>query len=121
VDGARERLDAAEGLKKKLEFILGGEAPYDIFARWKPIEKQPIGWNPDINDGVRLNIRPFMSAQDVGKRRAGALRDKPSIKWEKDRGKYVESAPWYHLFKRDRINDHHLRLDEKRKARNEVT
>lgn len=43
VDGAEERLAAAEILKKRLELILGGEAPYDIFVRWKPIEKQPIG------------------------------------------------------------------------------
>jgi hypothetical protein len=82
-------------------------------VRWKPLDKQPIGWNPDLNDGVRLNIRPFLSVPDVGKRGAGVLRDKPNIKWEKDRGKDVESAPWYHLFNGDRINDHHLNLAEK--------
>ncbi len=98
MDGAQERLDAAEALKKKLELILEGEAPYDIFVRWKPLEKQPIGWDPDLNDGVRLNIRPFLSVPDVGKKGAGVLRDKPNIKWEKDRGKDVASAPWYHLW-----------------------
>ncbi len=117
VDGAQERLAAAEALKKKLELILEGEAPYDIFVRWKPLEKQPIGWDPDLNDGVRLNIRPFLTVPDVGKRGAGCLRDKPNIKWEKDRGKDVESAPWYHKFNGDRINDHHLTLTEKRAAR----
>jgi very-short-patch-repair endonuclease len=117
VDGAQERLAAAEGLKKRLELILEGEAPYDIFVRWKPIEKQPIGWDPDINDGVRLNIRPFMTVPDVGKKGAGVLRDKPNINWKKDRGKDVPSAPWYHVFKGDRINDHHLSLAEKRAAR----
>jgi hypothetical protein len=109
IDGAAEKLAAAEQLKKKLELILEGEAPYDIFVRWKPIEKQPVGWNPDINDGVRLNIRPFITA--------GVLRynKKPqiNISWEKDRGKDVESAPWYHIFKGDRINDNHLTLKEK--------
>jgi hypothetical protein len=119
VDGAQEKLAAAETLKKKLELILTGEAPYDIFVRWKPLDKQPIGWNPDLNDGVRLNIRPFLSVPDVGKRGAGILRDKPNIKWEKDRGKDVESAPWYHLFNGDRINDHHLSLAEKRCAKEE--
>ncbi len=113
VDGARERLAAAEALKKKLELILEGEAPYDIFVRWKPLEKQPIGWDPDINDGVRLNIRPFMTA--------GVLREntppKLNIKWEKDRGKDVESAPWHRVFKSDRINDWHLNLAEKKAAR----
>ena len=119
VDGAQERLAAAEALQKKLELILHGEAPYDIFVRWKPIQEQPLGWNPDLNDGVRLNIRPFLSVPDVGKRGAGVLRDKPNIKWEKDRGKDVESSPWFHKFQGDRINDHHLTLAEKRAARGE--
>jgi len=117
IDGAQERLAAAENLKKKLELILEGEAPYDIFVRWKPLEQQPIGWNPDLNDGVRLNIRPFLTIADVGKKGAGVLRDKPNIKWAKDRGKDVELAPWYHRFNGDRINDHHLTLAEKRAAR----
>lgn len=117
IDGAGERLAAAESLKKKLELILAGEAPHDIFVRWKVLDKQPIGWNPDINDGVRLNIRPFLNVPDVGKKGAGILRDKPNIKWDKDRGKDVESAPWYHLFNGDRINDHHLSLAEKQAAR----
>lgn len=120
VDGAEERLAAAESLKKKLEQILEGEAPYDIFVRWKPIEQQPIGWDPDLNDGVRLNVRPFMTVGDVKKKGAGVLRDKPNVKWTKDRGKDVESAPWYQTFKGERINDHHLTLAEKRAAREKV-
>lgn len=124
VDGAQEKLAAAEALKKRLELILAGEAPYDIFVRWKPVEQQPIGWNPDFNDGVRLNIRPFLSVPDVGKKGAGVLRDKPkSLHWEKDRGSDVPSAPWYELGLQyggkvgDRINDHHLSLAEKQAAR----
>lgn len=118
-DGAQERLLAAEALKKELEAILEGEAPYDIFVRWKPLEEQPIGWNPDLNDGVRLNIRPFMQAKDVGRKDAGILRWKPNIHWKKDRGTDVESAPWYRLGleydgkEGDRINEHHLSLKEK--------
>lgn len=119
-DGAQEKLAAAEQLKHRLELILHGEAPYDIFVRWKPLAQQPIGWNPDLNDGVRLNIRPFFSVPDVGKKGAGVLRDKPGIKWDKDRGKDVESAPWYPMFEGERINDHHLGLAEKRKAREKV-
>ena len=123
IDGAAEKLAAAEALKKKLEAILEGEAPLDIFVRWKPIHQQPIGWSPDLNDGVRINIRPFMTVGDVRKKGAGVLRDKPNIKWSKDRGKDVASAPWYHLGPEyggkegDRINDHHLTLAEKRGAR----
>lgn len=127
-DGAQERLAAAEALKKELEAILEGEGtaekPYDIFVRWKPLAEQPIGWNPDLNDGVRLNIRPFLYARDVSKKGAGILRWAPNIKWTKDRGKDVESAPWYRLGleygegEGARINDHHLSLADKRAARN---
>ena len=123
-DGAQERLAAAEMLKKELEVILAGEKPYDIFVRWKPLAEQPIGWTPDLNDGVRLNIRPFLKARDVSKKDAGILRWKPNIHWKKDRGADVESAPWYNLGleydgkQGDRINDHHLSLEEKRAARN---
>lgn len=122
-DGAQERLAAAETLKVELENILQGDKPYDIFVRWKPLTEQPIGWNPDLNDGVRLNIRPFLKARDVGRKDAGILRWKPNIHWRKDRGRDVESAPWYHLGveyegkEGDRINDHHLKLEEKLKVR----
>lgn len=122
-DGAQERLAAAETLKAELEAILEGKKPYDIFVRWKPLAEQPIGWNPDLNDGVRLNIRPFMLARDLGRKDAGILRFKPNIHWRKDRGRDVESAPWYNLGleyngkQGDRINEHHLTLEEKRKAR----
>jgi hypothetical protein len=123
IDGAQEKLDAAEALKKRLELILAGESPHDIFVRWKSVEEQPIGWTPDINDGVRLNIRPFLSVPDVGKRGAGVLRDKPNIRWEKDRGSDAPNSPWYELGllyegkNGDRINEHHLTLDGKRIAR----
>ncbi|NLE95583.1 MAG: SAM-dependent DNA methyltransferase [Dehalococcoidia bacterium] len=117
VDGAEERLAAAESLKKHLELILEGEKPYDIFVRWKPIEQQPIGWDPDLNDGVRLNIRPFMMPPDVRVKGAGVLRDRPNINWNKDRGKDVASAPWFHKFNGDRINDDNLTLAEKQKAK----
>lgn len=126
-DGADIRLTAAENLKKQLEAILAGEKGLDIFVRWKPLEDQPIGWNPDLNDGVRLNIRPFMLCKDIGKKGAGVLRTKPNVKWEKsDRGTDVPSAPWFELGPvygeklGARINYHHLTLDEKKAAREQV-
>lgn len=125
-DGADILLNAAENLKIQLVAILEGEKGLDIFVRWKPLAEQPIGWNPDLNDGVRLNIRPFMLAKDMGKKGAGVLRAKPNIHWKKDRGTDVESAPWFHLGLQyggkegDRINEHHLSLAEKRKAREEA-
>ncbi|MCD9472598.1 BREX-1 system adenine-specific DNA-methyltransferase PglX [Photobacterium phosphoreum] len=122
VDGADIRLTAAENLKIQLEAILEGEKGLDIFVRWKPLTEQPIGWNPDLNDGVRLNIRPLMSAKDVGKKGAGVLRAKPNVHWKKDRGTDVASAPWFDLGleyggkQGDRINEHHLSLADKKVA-----
>jgi hypothetical protein len=99
IAGAEARLAAAIELQKELIKIISGEPPYDLFVRWKPLADQAIGWQPDINDGVRLNIRPFLKAQDVGKKGAGILRSKPNIKWDKDRGKEPERAktdfPWF--------------------------
>ena len=118
-DGAEERHDAAEALKKSLERILKGENPYDIFVRWKPIEQQAVGWHPDVNDGVRLNIRPFMKVPDVREKGAGVLRTKPNINWKIDKGRDLPSAPWYETFGSTRTNDHHLDLEEKKRARNE--
>jgi type I restriction-modification system DNA methylase subunit len=102
--GAEGLLSAALHLKERLELILEGESPYDIFVRWKPLEQQPVGWDPDLNDGVRLNIRPFFQA-DV-------LRKKPNIKWGIDRGKNPIGSPWGEI----RDNDKHLSLEEKRSA-----
>jgi hypothetical protein len=107
--GSDARYQAALELQAKLKLIIEGEPPYDIFVRWKPIEKQPVGWEPDLNDGVRLNIRPFVTA--------GVLRRNPKINWRKDRGKDVPSAPWFSVFKGERINDHHLTVEEKVAAR----
>lgn len=108
-DGAPLRLSAAQNLKTRLQAILEGEKPYDIFVRWKPLAQQPIGWNPDLNDGIRLNIRPFMTAEVLRHNKKPKL----NITWDKDRGKDVESAPWFKVFKGERINDHHLTLAEK--------
>lgn len=119
LDGADIRLSAAQNLKARLEAILAGEAPYDIFVRWKPLAEQPIGWNPDLNDGVRLNIRPFMTAEVLRHNKKPKL----NIEWKKDRGTDGPSAPWYTLGLQygekegARINDHHLTLAAKKTAR----
>ena len=77
--GASARLVAALELQKKLEAIRDGEPPYDIYVRWKPLHEQPIRWNPDLDDGVRLNIRPFVTA--------GVLRSRVNVHWKNDRGR----------------------------------
>lgn len=134
-EGAEERLAAALALKERLEAIIEGEPPFDIFVRWKPLAKQAIGWEPDINDGVRMNIRPFM-ASDLpgGKKGAGVLRARPKITWDKDRGKEPDRPkdeyPWFwswdekteefmggKVFDGNRWNDCHYSNEAKRKAR----
>ena len=137
VEGSDAQVAAAEHLKKQLELILNGEPPYDIFLRWKPLHEQPIGWAPDINDGVRLNIRPFMTALPLTTRRRSAciLRVTPKVKWDKDRGKEPyrekEDFPWFWIwdqsskpdfpggehFDGNRWNDLHYSLNFKRAAR----
>ena len=98
--GSDARLQAARNLQERLKLILKGEPPYDIFVRWKPLSGQSIGWHPDLNNGVRLNIRPFLVA-DIpgGKKGAGILRAKPNIKWGKDRGNEPRrdraEFPWF--------------------------
>ena len=101
VAGDEARLSAALNLQRRLEAILDGEKPYDIYVRWKERHEQPIGWEPDLNDGVRLNIRPFVEA--------GVLRAPFNIHWRKDRGKNPDGT--------ERHNDIHLTLAEKTDAR----
>ena len=69
--------------------------------RWKSLAEQPLGWDPDLNDGVRLNVRPFVEA--------GVLRAKFNVNWNKDRGKNPDGS--------ERLNDLHFTLAEKRAAR----
>jgi hypothetical protein len=112
VDGADGRLAAAKHLRSELENIRRGEPPFDIFVRWKPLSEQPVGWNPDINDGVRVNIRPFVMARPIAARSKSAciLRNSPRISWDKDRGRDTErnkiDFPW--LWKWDGTTEDYL-------------
>jgi hypothetical protein len=69
-----------------------------------------MGWEPDLDDGVRQNIRPFIMAEVLAHDLSKILKDK-------DRGNDVTSAPWYSVFNGERRNDHHTSLAEKRAAR----
>jgi hypothetical protein len=139
ISGAELRLQAANELKQRLEAILAGEPPYDIFVRWKPIYKQAIGWNPDINDGVRINLRPLMqNTIDGGLKGSGILRVKPKkTGWGADKGKEpkrpFEEYPWFWSWDEQtedftggdkfdglRWNDLHYTNEFKQKAREEV-
>ena len=99
--GAEERLAAARDLQGRLRLVLEGEPPYDIYVRWKSLAEQPVGWEPDLNDGVRLNVRPFVEAE--------VLRSKFNVKWGKDRGRNPDGS--------ERDNDLHHTRAEKEAAR----
>ena len=101
VAGAEELLAAARDLQRRLELIVEGEPPFDVFVRWKTLAEQPVGWEPDLNDGVRMNVRPFVEA--------GVLRTKFNVKWDKDRGKNPDGS--------ERHNNLHYTLAEKHAAR----
>ena len=121
VEGADTRLAAAEHLQSELKNILAGETPYDIFARWKLLEELPIGWEPDLNDGIRINMRPWITVAKLYRStKPGILRTSPNVKYVKDRGKEptrdAKGFPWF-AKSTDRVNDVHISLDEKRRAR----
>jgi hypothetical protein len=107
--GAEKRIAAARDLQRRLQLILDGEPPYDIYVRWKTLAEQPMGWEPDLNDGVRMNIRPFVTA--------GVLRVNPIINWKKDRG--TDPSPNC-SGTTERLNDLHFTLEEKKKARSDA-
>ena len=126
LDGAEARLAAAKHLKSELANILRGEPPYDLFIRWKPLEEQPMGWEPDLNDGVRLNLRPWLYAKPHRepnqklKQGACVLRVTPAkLPLGVDRGKEAPqdkgSFPWF-ATSPDRTNDQHFTLEQKRAA-----
>ena len=101
------KLAAALELERKLKLIREGEKPYDIYVRWKSLAEQPIGWEPDLNDGVRMNIRPWI--EPFAKQSDSPLRSRVNVNWRKDRGKNPDGS--------ERHNDIHLPLAEKRAAR----
>ncbi|MFN7542240.1 MAG: hypothetical protein ACK5TN_05545 [Acidobacteriota bacterium] len=60
------KVEEAEELDRRLQkvqegFHQGGE-DYRILTPWKPETARPKGWDPDINDGVKVNIEPLQRA-----------------------------------------------------------
>ncbi|CAN5670252.1 hypothetical protein BH20ACT10_BH20ACT10_25570 [soil metagenome] len=102
--GADLRLAAANDLQRSLIKIQEGDPPRDIYIRWKKRFEQPVGWHPDTNDGVRINIRPFVEA--------GVLRSKFTTNWKKDRGKNPDGS--------ERHDECHLTRGEKEASRRDV-
>ena len=83
--GSDARIEHALDLQQQLERVLEGEPPCDVFVRWKPLHAQANGWDSDLDDGVRLNIRPFMRAE---LRKGGPRRGRdPSMETQRQMGK----------------------------------
>jgi hypothetical protein len=97
IEGAEGRLAAALELRETLAAILKGEPPFDIYARWRGPREQSRGWEPNLEDGVRVNVRPFVES--------GVLRSRFTINWRKDRGRNADGS--------ERRNDIHLTEAEK--------
>jgi len=72
------KVEEAQALDKKLQLIQeghhegaeGGDRDYRILTPWKKQEERPKGWDPDLDDGVKVNIEPFEKA---GVLRAGKV------------------------------------------------
>ena len=72
------RLEESQALDRKLQAVqeghhegpAGGDPDYRILTPWKSAEERPKGWNPDIDDGVKVNIAPL---QKAGVLRSGKL------------------------------------------------
>ena len=64
------KVEEAEELDRRLQLVQegfhNGNADYRILTPWKTEAQRPKGWDPDINDGVKVNIAPLQ--------RAGVLR-----------------------------------------------
>jgi len=68
------RLEEAQELDRRLQWVQeghhegpdGGDRDYRILTPWKSPEERPKGWDPDLDDGVKVNIEPLQ--------RAGVLR-----------------------------------------------
>ena len=64
------RLEEAQALDRKLQAVQeghhdgpeSGDRDYRILTPWKSAEERPEGWNPDIDDGVKINIAPLQKA-----------------------------------------------------------
>ncbi|MFZ4580823.1 MAG: hypothetical protein ACOYOB_20770, partial [Myxococcota bacterium] len=46
----------------RLEGADDGPQDYRILTPWKTPDKRPTGWDPDLDDGVKVNIAPFEKA-----------------------------------------------------------
>jgi len=61
------KLEEVQALDKKLQLLQeghhegaeGGDRDFRILTPWKEPAKRPKGWDPDLDDGVKVNIAPL--------------------------------------------------------------
>jgi hypothetical protein len=66
----QSRLEEAQELDRRLQWVEeghhegpeGGDRDFRILTPWKRPEERPRGWDPDIDDGVKVNIEPLQKA-----------------------------------------------------------
>ena len=64
------RLEEAQELDRRLQRVQegyhdgsdGGDTDYRILTPWKAPDERPNGWEPDLDDGVKVNIEPLQKA-----------------------------------------------------------
>jgi len=64
------KLEEAQDLDRRLQLVQEGrhEGPefedrdFRILTPWKSTEERPKGWDPDMDDGVKVNIEPLQKA-----------------------------------------------------------
>jgi len=66
----QSRLEEAQELDRRLQWVQeshhegpeGGDRDYRILTPWKTPDQRPKGWDPDLDDGVKVNIEPLQKA-----------------------------------------------------------
>lgn len=64
------KVEETQELDKKLQAVQEGhhEGPeghardFRILTPWKSPDERPTGWDPDLDDGVKVNIEPLQKA-----------------------------------------------------------
>jgi hypothetical protein len=56
------RLEEAQDLDRRLQQVQEGEGDFGIQTPWKTPAERPLGWDPDLDDGVKVNIEPLQKA-----------------------------------------------------------
>ncbi len=104
LDGIVGQVPSTQVAREETEALLDCRRP----------QRPPNEIEPPANSACpRLSIRPFTIA-DLMRHDKKPMLD---ITWDKNCGKDVEWAPWFEVFKGDRIYNHHPTLAGKQAAR----